>query len=68
MTFSLQFEDWAAMLDLYRHASASLNSRLHSGVLSLAAGRPTVYLSADMKFEDLMKSVNLTDFMVVPTV
>ncbi|GAX83370.1 hypothetical protein CEUSTIGMA_g10795.t1 [Chlamydomonas eustigma] len=62
-----EFEDWAAMLDLYRHASASLNSRLHSGVLSLAVGKPTVYLSADMKFEDLMKSVQLSAYLVTST-
>ena len=62
----MQYHDWAAILDLYRHASVSLNSRLHSGVLSLAAPRPTVYLANNIKYLDLMSSINMSAQLIDP--
>lgn len=56
---SQQYQDWAAVLDLYRHASASLNSRLHSGVLSVSALRPTLYVASNVKYKDFMSSLGL---------
>jgi hypothetical protein len=47
-----QYQDWAAVLDLYRLSSASVNSRLHSGVLSTAALRPTMYVASNIKYKD----------------
>lgn len=62
----LQYHDWAAILDLYRHASVSLNSRLHSGVLGLAAPSPSLYLANNVKYLDLMSSISLADLLFDP--
>jgi polysaccharide pyruvyl transferase WcaK-like protein len=61
-----QYKDWGAVMDLYRHASASLNGRLHSGVLSLAAGRPSIFLASNKKYGDLLGSINMRDLLFHP--
>jgi polysaccharide pyruvyl transferase WcaK-like protein len=62
-----EYQDWAAILDLYRHASAAFSSRLHSGVLNLAVGRPTLYYAKNSKYIDLMGSINQRSMLVNPT-
>ncbi|KAG1654785.1 hypothetical protein FOA52_008971 [Chlamydomonas sp. UWO 241] len=61
-----EYKDWAAILDVYRHASAALSSRLHSGVLALAANVPAVYVAANTKYKDLMSSLGLRNLVVDP--
>lgn len=62
-----EYQDWAAIQDLYRHASAAFSSRLHSGVLSLAVGRPALYYAKNSKYLDLMGSINQRPMLVNPT-
>jgi hypothetical protein len=62
-----EYEDWASILDVYRHASVALSSRLHSGVLALAANVPAVYVDeANPKYKDLMASLGLRTLLVDP--
>ena len=46
--------DWAAIIDLYRHANLSINSRLHSGVLAMSAHVPNLYIASNIKYNDLL--------------
>ena len=62
-----EYQDWASIQDLYRHASAALSSRLHSGVLGLSVARPTLYYAKNSKYIDLMGSINLRSMLINPT-
>lgn len=42
---------------MYHHTNVSLNSRLHSGVLSSSALRPTLYVATNTKFVDFGASL-----------
>ncbi len=61
-----QHSDYRSVMELYSRAAVTVNCRLHSGILSAAALRPTVYMASLPKFMDFMRSVDMDFYMVDP--